>query len=62
MAEAGWCTEPFPLHEHRRFSDGPPTSPVRDRRHVAAGCTVGRTVDPVDAARRTSGRLRGLNP
>ena len=30
MAEEGWYTDPFQLHEHRWFSDGVPTYLVRD--------------------------------
>ena len=30
MSEEGWCTDPFRRHEHRWFSDGTPTSLVRD--------------------------------
>jgi len=31
MSEEGWYTDPYGLHEHRWFSDGSPTSLVRDR-------------------------------
>ena len=30
MAEEGWYTDPFRLHEQRWFSDGTPTYLVRD--------------------------------
>ena len=30
MSEEGWYTDPYRLHEHRWFSDGSPTSLVRD--------------------------------
>jgi hypothetical protein len=31
MSEEGWYTDPYRLHEHRWFSDGSPTSLVRDK-------------------------------
>jgi len=30
MAEEGWYSDPYRLHEHRWFSDGKPTALVRD--------------------------------
>jgi hypothetical protein len=30
MAEEGWYTDPYRIHEHRWFSDGTPTDLVRD--------------------------------
>jgi hypothetical protein len=30
VAEEGWYSDPFQLHEHRWFSDGTPTALVRD--------------------------------
>ena len=30
MSEEGWYTDPYELHDHRWFSDGSPTSLVRD--------------------------------
>ena len=31
MSEEGWYTDPYQVHEHRWFSDGSPTSLVRDK-------------------------------
>jgi hypothetical protein len=30
MAEEGWYSDPFGVHQHRWFSDGSPTALVRD--------------------------------
>jgi hypothetical protein len=30
MAEEGWYSDPYGVHEHRWFSDGTPTALVRD--------------------------------
>jgi hypothetical protein len=30
MAEEGWYSDPYGVHEHRWFSDGTPTNLVRD--------------------------------
>ena len=31
MAEEGWYSDPYGIHEHRWFSDGAPTNLVRDQ-------------------------------
>ena len=35
MAEEGWYSDPYRIHEQRWFSDGTPTNLVRDQRRTS---------------------------